>query len=379
MKRIISVFLSLCLLFSGLCLVSCDRDTQQDDRLDDSRNSDSSDDTSDSMVDDEQDRKQAEQALRDTFLAKADAVIVEEDSVTFTDASGNADTAITIKKNPAAVINLYASFTTLWYEAGGEVIGCIGGSTSQELYTESIGRDITTDDSVTVVATSSAGKKWDVESILALQPDLILCSTAMSGYTTVKGPAEAAGIPLVAVDYNDFSDYLKWFKVFCHLNGRSDLWDSVAVPALDEVITVLLSCPTENTPSVFSMFASADSLQANTSNTVVGGMISAMNAVNIVDSWDNAPEAERLDINLETVFSADPDVILVQCHADVETARELVQTMYGDNPVWQSLRAVQNDRVYYLEKKLFHNKPNRRFADAYRIMASYLYPEITEN
>ena len=228
-----------------------------------------------------------------------------------------------------------------------------------------------------VVATSSSGKKWDVESIVALQPDLIICSTAMSGYSTIMTPAESAGIPVIAVSYNDFSDYLKWFKVFCNLNDQPELWDSIALKALDDVVNVLAECPTEDTPSVFSMFAGAESLQANTSNTVVGGMITAMNGANIVDEWENTTDAERLDINLETVFAADPDIILVQCHAGVEEGQEMVEATYGDNPVWQSLKAVQNGRVYYLEKELFHNKPNSRFAEAYQKLAEILYPDTT--
>ena len=313
--------------------------------------------------------------MKETFLEKASEVIVDEDSVTFTAASGDGSTPITIKKNPEKVVNLYASFTTLWYEAGGEVIGCIGGDSSVTLYEEYIGRDITQDEGMQVVATSSSGKKWDVESIVALQPDLIICSTAMSGYSTIMTPAESAGIPVIAVSYNDFSDYLKWFKVFCNLNGQPELWDSIALKALDDVVDVLAECPTEDTPSVFSMFAGAESLQANTSNTVVGGMITAMNAANIVDQWENTTEAERLDINLETVFAANPDIILVQCHAGVEEGQEMVEATYGDNPVWQSLKAVQNGQVYYLEKELFHNKPNSRFAEAYHKLAEILYPD----
>lgn len=354
MKRIFSLILCVCLTLGGTLLASCEPADTYDTPI----------------VSDTTDVN----ALRAEFLKKADAVIVNEDSVTFTDASGDGNTEVTIKKNPASVINLYASLTTLWYEAGGSVIGCIGGSASTSLYNEYIGRDITADEGMTVVASSSSGKKWDVEAIIAREPELIICSTAMSGYSTIEGPAAAAGIPLIAVEYNDFSDYLKWFKVFCNLTGKTELWDSVAMKALDEVVSVLSSCPIENTPSVFSMFASADSLQANTSRTVVGGMICAMNAENIVDNRENAAEAERIDINLETVFAADPHIILVQCHAEADAAKELVQTLYGSNPVWQSLTAVKEGRVYYLEKSLFHNKPNSRFADAYQAMAEYLYP-----
>ena len=311
--------------------------------------------------------------LRAKFLEKADQVVVEADSVTFEDASSE---TVTIQKNPQKTVNLYGSFTTLWYEAGGTVAGCIGGDSAITLYQEYIGRDITQDEGVTVVATSSSGKKWDVESIIAQQPDLIICSTAMSGYSTIQAPAEAAGIPVIAMSYNDFSDYLKWFKVFCNLNSQEELWDTVAMPALDSVVEILAKCPTEDTPKVFSMFSGAESLQANTTNTVVGEMIEEMNAVNIVDEWENASGAERLDINLETVYAADPDIIVVQCHAGAEAAQQQIQELYGENPVWQSLRAVQEGQVYYLEKELFHNKPNSRFAEAYQKLAEILYPDL---
>ena len=287
LKRIISALLCGCLMTVTALTSSCQ-----------SANNDS--DTPDNQSDDKV------SALRQEFLAEADKVIVNEDSVTFTDASGDGSTEITISKNPEKVVNLYASFTTLWYEAGGTVIGCIGGDSSVALYNEYIGRDITQDEGMTIAATSSSGKKWDTETIISLDPDLIICSTAMSGYSTIQAPAEAADIPLIAVSYNDFADYLKWFKVFCNLTGHPELWESVALKTLDEVVNVLASCPTENNPTVFAMFSGADSLQANTSNTVVGQMITMMNATNITDSWGDTSGAERLDINLETVFASDP-------------------------------------------------------------------------
>ena len=376
MKKMLSLVLCVLMLAGVFALASCG--TNGDDTSDTSKTSGSGESSgsagaeSSSAGTDDKEALKAE--LKATFLKLADEVVVDDDSVTFQDASG--DTPVTIRKNPQKVVNLYASFTTLWYEAGGTVVGCIGGSSSQELYKEYIGRDITEDAGMTIAATSSSGKKWDTETILALQPDLIICSTAMSGYSTIQAPAEAAGIPVIAMSYNDFSDYLKWFKVFCNLTGQPELWESVALKALDEVVEVLAEIPESDHPTVFSMFSGSESLQANTSSTVVGGMVNAMQAVNIVDGWDNSTGAERLDINLETVFAANPDIIIVQCHAGADAAREQVEELYGDNAVWQSLKAVQNDKVYYLEKTLFHNKPNSRFAEAYQKLAEILYHDV---
>ncbi len=302
------------------------------------------------------------------FLNKANEVKVNTDSVTLTDASGRE--RLTVKKNPKRVVILYPSLATLWYEAGGSAVGCIGANSSVSLYTEYIGRDITKDEGMTVVSTSAVSKKWDIEKIVSLSPDLIICSTAMDGYETIRSAANIADIPVIAAEYNDFSDYLKWFKVFCHLNARADLWESVALTSLDEVTAILSRINTDAAPTVFCMFSGTETLQANTPSTVIGGMIELLGATNIAYGYRNA---ERIPINLEAVYAADPDIILVQCHAGIKAARAHVEAEYGENPVWKSLSAVKEDRVYYLDKELFHNKPNSRFADAYKALAEILY------
>ena len=382
MKKIFAMLLCLCMLVGVFTACATKKPDSTDDTTVTTKGTEttSTTDTGKTEPADKDDDKEKENEalkakLKEDFLKAANEVIVTEDSVTFKDATSTDGSTVTVKKGIGNVVNIYASFTTLWYEAGGSVIGCIGGSSSQALYLEYIGRDITADEGMTVVATSSSGKKWDTEQIVALKPELIICSTAMSGFSTIEKPAKAAGIPVIAVKYDDFSDYLKWFKVFCNLSGHPELWDSIAMKSLDDVVNVLCEIPDENAPRVFSMFANASKLDANTSATVVGGMVTAMKAKNIVDGWDNASGAERLEINLETVFAADPDIIIVQCHAGTDAAQEQVEKTYGSNPVWQSLRAVKNGKVYYLEKSLFHNKPNSRFAKAYQKLAEILYPD----
>jgi len=310
--------------------------------------------------------------LRNYFLQEADQVLITQTSVIFTENGTN--TVLEIHKNPAITISLYPSLTTLWYEAGGSVAGTIGGSSAADLYTETIGRDITADTGVSTLATSPAARKWDIESIFALQPDLILCTTAMQGFSTLAGPASAAGVPLVAVEYNDFQDYLKWFKVFCHLTGHPELWEQVALPVLEQVVSILANLPANTSPKVLSVFTDTNSLQANTENTVLGEMLSLMHAVNIA----NAPSQgiTHIPIQLESVYEADPDYILIQCHRGTDIARQIIEDTYGQHPVWQSLRAVREGKVYYLDKTLFHNKPNARYAEAYLQLAQILYPDF---
>ena len=312
----------------------------------------------------------AASGLRDRFFEKADGVTVTEDAVIFTDSVGR---EMVIGKNPEKVVSLNPSLTTLWYECGGEVSACIGSTAACELYTELIGRDITLDDGMTVASKSAAAKNWDMESIIALKPDLILCSTAMNGYDTVKGPAEAAKIPVICADYDDFADYLMWSKVFSEILGNSGEWEVSAMRVFDEVETIAETVPDDGNPDVLAIFADSGSLQANTSNTMLGEMIALLGGRNVADRTGSG--SERVGISLEAVYAADPDVIFVQCHRDTEAAREQIEKTYGESPVWQALTAVKEGRVYYLEKTLFHSKPNRRFAEAYGILYELMYSD----
>ena len=47
----------------------------------------------------------------------------------------------------------------------------------------------------------------------------------------------------------------------------------------------------------------------------------------------------------------------------------------GGRPAAKSLRAVQDGRVYMLDKALFHYKPNERWAESYETLADILYTE----
>ena len=311
--------------------------------------------------------------LTEMLMEKANEVVVNENDVTFVDDSGRE--ALTIAKNPKNVAVLYGSHACLWVEAGGTVSIGIGGKSASALYKEQIGRDIMEDEGTIMVSDSSSGKNWDVETILAEQPDLIICSTAMSGYETISAPAEAANIPVIALTYSGIGDYLRWFKVFSNLNGTPEKWDEVAQGVLDQVVDILAKVPAENNPTVLSLFPNSKGLSVNTSASDTGAMLAQMNAVNVGDPENNA-SAPRIEMSIEEIFEANPDYILIQCSGPQEEAEEKLNGFIQDSPVWASLDAVKEGRVHYLPKELFHYRPNHLYGESYKMLAELIYPDI---
>ena len=78
---------------------------------------------------------------------------------------------------------------------------------------------------------------------------------------------------------------------------------------------------------------------------------------------------------MEAIVAADPDVILVTTMGDEEKAVANFEDTLQADPAWRSLRAVQDGRVYMLDKALFHYKPNERWAESYETLADILYTE----
>ncbi len=369
MKKILAMLLALAMVFS---LAACAGETQNS--APPATDTPAAENTpAPAQSEEPSEAPQVDSKVVDFYLQKANEVKVTDDAVIFTDDSGRGE--LTIQKNPQNAAVLYGSLACLWYEAGGTVQVAVGGKSSIELYKEQIGRDFTTDEGVTIAAESSSGTNWDVETILATKPDLIVCSVGMKGYETIGGPAEAAGIPVIAIDYDGVQDYLKWFKVFCNLNGQPELWDSIADATAQEIIDIVSSVPeVDQAPTAVILVVSAHTLKAYTFASQPGVILSELGGVNLVDP-DSSESAASLEISLEDIYALDPDIIFLSEFGEVGATMTELMEMVGDNPVWQSLRAIQGDRFITLDKSLYHNKANHRYDEAYRVMAQYLYPD----
>lgn len=310
--------------------------------------------------------------LVEYYMQKADEVVVTEDSVTFTDDSGRGE--ITVAKNPQNPAVLYGSLACLWYEAGGVSPLLIGGKSAIDLYMEQIGRDITQDEGVTIVSESSSGAEWDIEAIIAKNPDLIVCSMGMKGFESIGATAEAANIPVIAIQYDHVQDYLKWFKVFCNLTGHPELWDQVANAAAQQIIDVVSRVPSgEEAPRVAVLGVVSGVMRAYGTEAAAGTIVKELGGVNVFD--DESASFESVDIDLEQLYAAAPEIIVINQRGETGATKEQLAEVINGSPVWDELDAVKNGQVYFLEKGLYHNKPNHRYQEAYLGMAQILYPD----
>ncbi len=97
----------------------------------------------------------------------------------------------------------------------------------------------------------------------------------------------------------------------------------------------------------------------------VSDLYSILRAENIAEATGEAyPQ-----MSAEAIIEADPEVIVL---AD-EGAGETPDTVRA-RPGWNSISAVQNDRIYVIDPDII-SRPGPRLVEALRTLAVYLYPE----
>ena len=100
-------------------------------------------------------------------------------------------------------------------------------------------------------------------------------------------------------------------------------------------------------------------------------MLDELGAHNIAD------EAEVLldGLSLEEILLQDPAHIFLTTMGSEQAAVSYIGELFSQDG-WKDLTAVKQEQYTFLEKELFHFKPNARWAEAYESLAKLLYPEL---
>lgn len=285
--------------------------------------------------------------------------ILSPTTVTFIDDLGR---TVTVDR-PRRVACLLGSFAQVWTISGGEVIAAADDAW------DDFALDLPAD-----AVNLGNTKELSLEKLLAAEPDFIIASSNTRQNLEWQDTLESAEISTAYFDVANFADYLRMLKICTDITGRPDLYEENGLAVQAQIYAVLAQSQqrvSENgAPTVLFMRASASSIRAkNSQGSVLGEMLAALGCVNIADSDDSLLE----NLSLEHILEADPDFIFfVQSGDDTEGTQANIDRFMAENPAWASLTAVQEGRVYLMDKRLFNLKPNHRWGDAYQQLEDIL-------
>lgn len=287
--------------------------------------------------------------------------IPDDRAFAFTDDTG---AQIKVPGKPQKVAVLLSSLADLWVTAGGTVDITVG---------ETVQRGIT--DETVILVDDGAGKTINLEALIAAEPDFVLYSSDISGQLECADALKAAGIPAAGFAVETFQDYLELLSICTLILDTEEQFRVYGTDVQQEVERMTSAARAqENHPDVLFVRAgsSAKVTKAKTAeNHFVCGMLKELGTFNIAEK---APVL--LDgLSAEEILMSDPDFIFFTTMGDEEAGVSYMQSLIED-PVWQSLTAVKEGRVYQLPKELFQYKPNARWAEAYAYLIELLYGDI---
>lgn len=270
----------------------------------------------------------------------------DENKITVIDTLGN---EVSIKETPKNVVALGSSITEIWLLAEGELIGTTEDSFDRFEF-----------ENVSNVGTL---KEPNLEEIMKNTPELVLMTSSISGQTEIEPALKKANIDVLYCDVNSFEDYLYVLDMFTKINETENLYETNGISVSEEI---------ENYKNKAVDFEEKTGLFFRTSATNFKALPSDNFAVKIMEDMgirNIANDSILDDLSIEAILKEDPYYIFIVVMGDEEElAMEQYEAFIKENPAFETLNAVKENRVIVLPKELFHNKPNNRWGEAYGYM-----------
>lgn len=296
-------------------------------------------------------------ALQTEAPAQTDEGGKEAYAVTFVDALGH---TVTVQKTDT-VVALMGSFAEMWLTAGGRLAGV-----TEDAYSE---RGLTLESDVALLGSY---KNPSVESVIALNPDLVLLSADTDEHVALYETLRDAGVNPAYFSVKLFQEYLDTLALFTQMTGRPDLYEKNGLDIKARIDAAIARKEGHTPPSVLFIRAFSTGYRALGSDSMTGAMLHDLGADNIADRVPSLLE----ELSMEAIIAADPSYIfVVTMGADSDKALEALHDGLQTNPAWEGLSAVKAGRYCLLPRELFHYKPNARWGESYEYLADILYGE----
>lgn len=263
---------------------------------------------------------------------------------------------------PRRVATLLGSFAEVWTLSGGTVCA------APEDAWDDFGLELP--DTIHIGGAHSPS----LEQLLSADPDFVIASASTASNVALRETLEAAGIPVAYFDVDNFEDYLRMLDICTDITRRKDLYEqngTALARQIDELKKLVSDAqlPEERRTVLLLRAASGFVKAKGSEGTILGEMLADLGCINIADSDTSLLE----NLSVESVIWQNPyRIFVVTMGNDTQKAQENLEKMFRENPAWGTLEAVQQERLYLMDRKLFNIKPNARWAESYEILTEIL-------
>lgn len=214
--------------------------------------------------------------------------------------------------------------------------------------------------------------RLNYERIMALRPDLIIGNNNL--HRAFLDQLASINAPVLLYDIDSYQDVLEKVTILGQITDRTEEAAKINADLEARLAKLTSKLPKKKLTAVV-LVGSAEAFSVAKGNSYIGNQLKILGVENIGDRGpEHRPGYTRL--SLEYIAQANPDVIFaVKPEVDPNNPTSALDG-YDKNPLWGSLAAVQNGRVYELDPVISFMNPGPRIIDSLEFMAQCLYPEV---
>ena len=213
----------------------------------------------------------------------------------------------------------------------------------------------------------------NLEAIIQLAPDLIIANTRQ--HAKLLESLEAVGATVFFVDPNKvIQDPLTdRITLFGEMLGLQDVANEY-IQRLDQVSQELREKLTKcNYQTGLLLQGGSETILAAQPTGLYGALWQRLGIENVVPAGlPGAGQSTWVNFDLEAIYEADPDVILIRAAGGGKVSNEEMLNFYLENPQWNQLSAIKNGKIFILPGRV--NPGNISNEEALKVTAKALCP-----
>ncbi|MBR6737856.1 MAG: ABC transporter substrate-binding protein [Clostridia bacterium] len=271
----------------------------------------------------------------------------------------NSGYEVKLYSKPKNVAVLFSSFAEMWNLAGGHTSITVGESVERGFVPQG-----------TKLVDGGAGKQINVELLVSYKPDFVIASSDIPKQVEAVSFLRSQGVPCALFKVDSFLDYKNAMQKLTQVTENQTAYETNVLQVENEIANQKQRINATNAKKILFLRAFSTGAKAKASNdNFVCKMLNELYAENIADE---APVL--LDgLNEEVILINNPEIIFISTMGSEQSAKNYIENYFSTT--LSSLSAVKNNSFYYLDKNLFHFKPNARWYLAYKTLIDIILNE----
>ncbi len=277
--------------------------------------------------------------------------------MTITDDMGR---QVVLTNKPERIVPLSASFLEPLHAVDGNVVARVSAKTGIPKEDEDL---------------PQVGNVYNIniEKVIEAQPDLVIAYKGMND--KFVSSFEDNGIPVIVLEMRTYDQVKHTVDVLGQITGNKDKAIELIQNMDNKIADIKAKLPQE-TKNIAILHSTSQSVTVQLEGSIAGSVAEILGFNNIAKGTtplENNPTSAPY--SLETLVTANPDVIFVTSMGKMETIKKSMMENVESNPAWQTLPAVKAQKVYFLPQELFLLSPGIHYPEAVETMAKLVYPE----